>query len=127
MFSSSEMDVDGPCAAPQSTSITTSMTDPLATIGLFLIAVSFFMAIIYYATGNFDTDNRQATFSSTANKIMMKYHSNRREDHRYKESAEELHPIHMEMIAAKINETIHMLERFCGPLLCILKLKISNI
>ena len=59
------MDVDGPCAAPQGTAITTSMTDPLATFGLFLIAVSFFMAIIYFATGNFDIDNRQATFSFT--------------------------------------------------------------
>ena len=53
------MDVDGPCAAPQGTTINQNMADPLATLGLFFIAVSFFMAIIYYGTGDFGINNRQ--------------------------------------------------------------------
>ena len=57
------MDVDGPCAAPQGTFIRQSMADPLATLGLFLIAVSGFMALIYYTIGDFDDDNnRQGGF-----------------------------------------------------------------
>ena len=50
------MDVDGPCAAPQGSIINQNMADPLATVGLFLIAVSEFLALIYFTTG---INNRQ--------------------------------------------------------------------
>ena len=53
------MDVDGPCAAPRSTTIRQSMADPLGTLGLFLIAVSGFMALIYYTIGDSGINNRQ--------------------------------------------------------------------
>ena len=43
------------------------------------------------------------------------YHSTRRVEHGYKWSAEEVLPILIEALAARINHTIHMLERFCAP------------
>ena len=52
------MDVDGPCAAPQGTLIRESMSEPLGTLGLILIAVSYALAIIYWAVGDFGINNR---------------------------------------------------------------------
>ena len=51
------MDVDGPCAAPQGTLIQESMADPLGTLGLILIAVSYALAVIYFAVGDFGVNN----------------------------------------------------------------------
>ena len=52
---------DGPCAFPQPNTIEETMADPLATLGLMLISVSFILALLFFTTEDQDNNRRVAT------------------------------------------------------------------
>ena len=56
------MDDDGPCAVPQGSAITESISEPLFNIGMIFLSISLFLAMSYYSDGNFLGINNRLVF-----------------------------------------------------------------
>ena len=54
---------DGPCAYPPTNTIEETMADPLATLGLMLISLSFILALVFFTTEDQDNNRRVATIA----------------------------------------------------------------